>query len=421
VAAIAAAAFAGEPLKLKPIAGLSRDTFEKVEALARRRAEQQRENGSFGVSLDLAKELGAFCSVSDLVAITASEHDPLSQAAFGLLRGSFSASLTKQHVAALLKHFGLRGSKKAWKALWAAHVMGQNGNVGVPALKAILDTSDDPFTRLHAAGGLTRPKAPTDAKLRRQAAQALLQCLAEDKDVRRQAHNYLSNILEPWMAQWLIERLSASDAASPLWNGGLSLLTYREPKDLGAQLRPIFLAALANPRVWTRMSGVQGLARLGLTEADAELYRRVLKDEDQHVRRALYTNLAQLKAPWAAPFLTEGLNDGSAENVGMCASGLLRLGHRPAVPELVAILRKAPLERTKPFDDGYRQVGLAASRLAGLDHDFRVLTQGVPLGPRGHATVILNRDDHYQDECRRLLTWWDTTGSKQDWNAPKPE
>ena len=32
-----------------------------------------------------------------------------------------------------------------------------------------------------------------------------------------------------------------------------------------------------------------------------------------------------------------------------------------------------------------------------------------------HATVIVNRDDHYRKEAKRLFKWWETKGKRKRW------
>jgi hypothetical protein len=406
--------------KLKPIPGLLQKKFAKVEDLSTRLRQQQRNIWSLPDSAKLIQadeELRKFCSASDLVAITASEDQNLCNAAFSLLRGPFNAALTADDVNNLLKHLQKRNASVAWKASCAAGVLGVNREFGVLALVRILRESDASCARVHAAGGLTEEDSTADVKQRRVAAEVLLRSLGNEDDTSRVAHNHLPS-LEPWMVEWLIERLSDAGASATFVKNATSRLSSCDPKGFEKPLRASFLRALKHADPMTRICAVNGLRNLGLTETDIPLYRRIHKDENPHVRRMLYAGLRDLQASWSAELLIDGLGDTLPENIGICAGGLVALEHKPAVPKLVEALRRAPAAANQPFGEGYRRAGEAATRLAGLEgYDFRMETRSV--GSRfAHATAIVDRGDVYRSECARLLEWWNATGSKLIWDRP---
>ncbi len=420
VVTVPAASPGQDETEFKPIPGLSQEKFAKVEDLSARLRQQQRNLMVLPDSAQILRadeELGKFCSASDLVAITVSNDSELCRAAFSLLRGPFNAALTADDATALLRHVQEPTADEAWKAGWASGVLSVNRRIGVPALMKILRQPGDVFARVHAAGGLFGRDSAADAKQRRASAAVLLQSLGNEDDTSREAHNY-AQPLEPWMVEWLLDRLADPAVSATFVKRAASRLSGCDPKGYEKPLRASFLRALKHADPMTRIHAVQGLHKLGMTETDIPVYRRIQRDENPHVRRMLYGGLSDAKAPWAAEVLIDGLDDSLPENVGICASGLMNLEHTPAVPKLIEALRRTPSGANQPFEDGYRQAGEATAKLAGLEgYDFRMLTECV--GSRFlRATVIVNRGDVYRAECTRLLKWWDATGSKRTWDRP---
>jgi hypothetical protein len=282
-------------------------------------------------------------------------------------------------------------------------------------LVKILRESDDVFARVHAAGGLFEQGSAADANQRRAAAEFLLESLGNEDDTSREAHNY-AQPLEPWMAKWLVGRLADPAVSATFVKNATSLLAHYRPEGFDKQLKAVYTRALEQDDPAARINAVNGLRSLGLSEADLPLYARIRKDENPHVRAMLYAGLCEVKATWAAGLLTAGLEDSLPDNLGICACGLAALKHKPAVPKLIEVLRRAPAVADQPFEDGYRRAGEAAVKLAGLDgYDFRQLTESVGNRFFG-AELIVERPDVYRSECARLLKWWDTTGSKLSWD-----
>jgi len=401
----------GRPIVLsRPAPGVSREVREKIDDLARRLREQRRNLAVIPPDVELIsppEELSKFCSTSDLVAVTFSEDNALVRAAFSLLRGSSNSGLTGREVAGLLRH--IEEAPAGWKAGWAASALGANGEAGVPALAGLLEKSRDPSVRVNCAWGLVGRNSRADAALKRKAQLVLLESLANEGDSSRVAHNSVQP-LEPWMAKWLIERLSRPDAAPALRKRGTSLLAHSESarERFGEEIKRLFVGALEDPSPNVRISAVQGLRGLGLNEADLELYRRILGDENAFVREMLYWELGGEAYPWAVPLLMAGLKDDRLENRGICARGLGMLRHKPALPGLIRMLGEAPQDPRRPFDEAYRRAGEAAVKIAGLEgYDFERLVQCESHG-RIRAHVIVNRGDVYQKECARLLKWWES-------------
>ncbi|HUT14593.1 MAG TPA: HEAT repeat domain-containing protein [Thermoguttaceae bacterium] len=409
---------AQEHFELKPISGLAPEKIERLQDLARRFHEQERNARSLPDTakiIVLEEELGKFLSVSDLVAVTDCQYPRLSSTAFHLLRGTSNATLSQQDVAKLLEHLPDRETTLAVKGLLAAQVLAENERFGAPALAGVLRRSSDPLSRVHAAAGLAAEDSKADAASRREAESLLLASLGNDDDTARIAHNALPT-LKPWMIEWLLERLGDPGASTAFWNNATSRLSTCNPKGFEKRLKQLFVDAESHASVNVRMNATNGLRALGLTKADTQLYEQILKDENPHVRRMLYAGLFQLKEPWTAPLLTAGLEDRLPENVGICADALAALDHKPAVPNLIATLRRDDLDANSPTLEAYRRVGQATVTLADLEgYDFHIV--GRPVGSMyAHAMVIENRDEVYRKECTRLLNWWKTTGSGLKWD-----
>jgi HEAT repeats len=414
---------ANEPFKLNPIAGLSRTKQQKTRSLARRYHQQQARLMTLPDSaklIKLPKALATFCTAADLVAITFSEDNHLSQAAFNLLQSSFNSKLGLREVQRLQRHITARDRKASWKALWTAGVLGPNARLGLPALSKLLERSRDPFVQVHAAGALIKSKLP-EGKQRRRAVLVLLRSLGNRDDTAREAYNYMPR-LKPWMVQWLYERLSKASDKSPLWHHGLACLTSRAKGPRGP-LRKLYVRALGHPEVAVRISAVNGLRALGLTAADAAICRKIQQDRDPNVRRMIVAALDEAKAAWTAPLLMACLQDSFLDNVRDCAHSLTVLGHRPAVPRLMALLIRASRAKSKAkskaaaVHDAHRAAGQAVVKLAklkGFDFEPKYDVRG---NRHMHATVVVNRDAHYRREQRRLLKWWSRAGKRRRWSA----
>ena len=128
----------------------------------------------------------------------------------------------------------------------------------------------------------------------------------------------------------------------------------------------------------------------------------------------LYAGVSLKKAPWTAPLLLDGLADTLPENVENCASGLAQLNHKPAVPKLVELMKKAPTDPKKGFPRPYRYIGQTIAKLTGQEFDFK---QEIRCQGNAHfrAYVVRRRPDVYRKETARLLQWWEDIGSKQKW------
>lgn len=399
---------AGSPVELP------KDKAARVAALSARLAEQRRTIWGLPDNAKLLRaneELNQFCSASDLVAVTWHSDHELCRAAFGLLAGSRGAELSAQDVANLLKHFDGQGTPQAWKVLWASPAIRANAAFGVPALTEAMRKDRRPFARVHAAAGLAANDARTvvSPDVRRSATMVLLEALgSEDEEVAGTAHNGLPR-LEPWMVEWLLDRLSEPGASPLLWRNGLSRLAGGELQGLEKRVHRVCELGLGHPWAAVRARAMDVLRSLKLEESDKALCTGVQKDPDGGVRSRLYLALRESKAGWTAPLLMAGLDDGFAENAGICAQGLAQLRHHAAIPRLIVMLRRCGPIRSHSFDAG-RQAAKAIVALAGLQgYDFNIRTR--PVGNRHiHYDVIENRGDHYQKEAARLLEWWQREG-----------
>ncbi len=408
------------PGKQINLPGLSPKKNQRVQDLVQRYHQQQKKLMTLPDSVKLIKlpqELKTFCRVSDLVALTFSEDNNLSQAAFNLLQGPLNKKLSRKSVLRLLRHITSRDPKASWKALWAAVALGPNQKDGVPALIKLLEQATDPFILVHAAGALGKQKSKIKADVWRQSVEVLLRSLGNPDDTAREAHNYMPKF-ELWMTRWLIDHLKTADLNNPTWIHGMSLLMSSNTKSLKKPLRVLFLRALSHPRVQVRISAVVGLRDQGLLAAARNVWRRVARDKDPNVRRIVFSGLSQVKEPWIASILVIGLKDPSLDSVTESAQSLMTLGHRPASPELMAFLKRYlqdPKQARQNIHNAFQVSAAAVVKLAGLKgYDFE--RQYDVRGNRHmRATIIVNRDDHYRKEARRLFKWWDARGKKRRW------
>lgn len=397
-------------------AGLLEGKRKKVEELAQRIREQQANLWSLPDSVKLIKaedELKEFCSASDLVDILESDEYQLRNGAFQLLTSSYNKALEAKEIDKLLNYLQIQDPSEDWRGLWAGRVLVKNETLGIPALLDVLKNTKNHFARVQAASALAGRDVKLNASVRREAQQTLLEALGNSDDSARLAHN-AAQPLEPWMVEWLIKALPAAKDNSSLWQNGTSLLSGCDSRGYEDALRSVFLQAVKYPLVNARMNAVNGLRNLGLKEDDFPLYQLTQKDENPHVRRMLYAGLTDKGASWAAPLLLDGLDDTLAENVEICARGLMQLQYFSAVPKLVETLKKAPVDSQKPFTQPYRSVGEAIAKLAKQNFDF-VLRTSCKGNAHIHADLIENRDAAYRQEASRLLRWWEESGSKEKW------
>ncbi|MBW2731370.1 MAG: hypothetical protein JRH20_03195 [Deltaproteobacteria bacterium] len=425
---------------LEPVKGLSPKVLAQVRTLVARYHAQQRKLMSLPNSATLIKlphELKKLCRAADLVLLTFSEDASLSQAAFTPLRQEQNGQLRRKDLQRLLRHITLPDPKATWKALWAAGVLGPNTKHGHGMLIKLLETPSPAFARVHAAGALAKKKIGKPATIWQRAVQVLLKALGNADDTARLAHNYLPRF-EPWMTRWLITRLLKADLRSPYWSHGMSRLAHCNTKSLQKPLRALFLRALKHPRVQVRIHALVGLRDQGLRQDDLKVLRKITRDKDENVRRVFYAALnkegpssrgplassSQRRGPrpplmiWTAPLLLRGLRDNSLDAVAESAQSLMSLGYRPAVPKLVAFLKRYlrnPKNSKTNMHNAFRVSAMAVVTLAHLKgYDFNRSYRRV--GNRHqHATVIVNRDAHYQREAQRLFTWWKIRGKKMRW------
>ncbi|MBM4039128.1 MAG: HEAT repeat domain-containing protein [Planctomycetes bacterium] len=386
------------------IPGLSKEAQGGLRELLAKIAQMRKEWGGVAWQPEvgwLPKELKRLFSSADLIAIAAGSRDPeLPMSAFQALDGP---SLGKAEVELLIGV--VRTHKENWRRMWAALALPANERFGVPALEGLLD-SPDRFTRVYAARALNSRGSKASPQLRRRAQLLLLEALANDDDSSREAHNGVQP-LEPWMTEWLAERVGKAECPKRLREHGIALLAYQASKESAEVLRRIFVAGVADGEVNVRISAVNGLRRMGITEADLPLLRKVASDEAPDVRRMLYAGLADIAEPWTAPVLLAGLEDKELENAAICAGVLARLKWRPAVPALMKLAQRAPRGENQPFDDAYRAACEAVTEIAALTgYDFERRTVSTPFGRGGRAHVIQNRSDVWRKECARLIEWW---------------
>lgn len=394
--------------EIKALPGLSPETIDKLAELAGRlRDPENQPVPSFAPHhgrrmLRPQEELGKFCSVDDLVSITAlgRRHWGLSSGAFGLLsREDYSAQLAERHITRLAQY--LMSQREEWngKDHRAARVLGRNQELGVPALKELLESEAGIYTRVNAAGGLMSSPTPLAPEVKRRAQAVLLEGLTTEGETGRLACNGLRD-LEPWMAEWLVKKLNEPNPSMALREYGTSELAQYEGPELLTERRAVFLKGLRDPLTTVRSSSVAGLSGLGLKEADVGIHERILQDPS--VACQMCDPLRKTNAPWTAPILLKALDAIPAEDQScrlVCVKGLVALNYRPCLPKLMALLSEA-----RGHDPGYILLyGWAIMDLTGLRGRFFVDRPEDYVEYRNWA----------EKESAALLAWWEQEGRKK--------
>jgi len=392
--------------EIKALPGLSPETIDKLAELAGRLHDPENQNYPLGPQprerISPRKELGRFCTVDDLVSITAlgRRHLTLWDSAFGLLSSErYSAQLTEGHIARLARYFMSQREEWYGKDHRTARVLGRNKEFGVPALKELLVSEAGTYTRVNAAGGLMVCTSPLDLEMKRKAQTVLLEGLAIDGETGRLAHNYIPK-LEPWMAEWLVTKLRKPKPPDALRYHGIGKLAYYEGPELKTERREIFLKGLRDASRAVRSNSVHGLLHLGLKEADMGIYERIMQDPS--VVCGMCDPLRKAKAPWTAPLLLKVLDaipSGDESCRLHCAKALVEMKYKPCLPKLMALLSGA-----RGHDPGYILLyGWAIMDLAGLRGRFFV----------DRPVDYVEYSKWAEKESAALLAWWEQEGRKK--------
>jgi hypothetical protein len=352
--------------------------------------------------INIADELKAICSTSDLTIVIRSKSHSLWQPSRTLLMEVSSSSLTPEDIAALRDALGLRDVR----ARHVADVLFAHQDRCLAVLQEAL-RGDDVQMSVNAAGAL---RNSTDSALAKEAKLVLLEALARPESVPNAFRGVQP--LDPWMRQWLASRCLNAQPSSPIWSK-LSLLVYSKDERDPELLRKTFLRGAEHPDEGIRSSAIQGLARLGVRGDDRAIYEATSKVPG--TAQASFYALRDADFPWAIDLLIAGIAHSDKNVVARHAECLGERKIRRAVPALMRVFEGAPREAKPYFGQDYRAIGAAVAKLAGKDFDFAAQMHCVQTSAMMRAQISVPRDELYAQEAKRLRLWWHDEGSNLTW------
>ena len=221
----------------------------------------------------------------------------------------------------------------------------------------------DPRVRASAAAGLAKISSPKsesllikalsdeDSAVRRSAAKTLVSL--EGKETAAAASKLLSSESDPEVIESLLEIVGkggTDDALKTLksfLNGDKVELRHRAITTLRRLKNPksvkMLVPLLKDPNADTRRMVVETIGQLKAKSVLPTLHDMLASDPEDQVRAAVARSLGELKEKDSGPFLEDSLRDCRLVQC-QAAIALGMLGHRQAVPALLAQLRDAAPE-----------------------------------------------------------------------------